>query len=143
MMHFMKQDWITNHIKQIGKKKKDLATALGLPHTRISEIIAGKRQLKVSEVDIFATFMEITRDQVLAKFSMLEISGSIIHPSSNEPRLSVVSTGFSEKREHYQYKKSKIQKELEKRLLENFRTLNNKDRVAFLKMSEVYANKKK
>ncbi|MEP3246746.1 MAG: helix-turn-helix domain-containing protein [Sneathiella sp.] len=42
--------WIEARLKQVNKRKKDLAEAMGLPNNRISEIIRGKRRILASEV---------------------------------------------------------------------------------------------
>lgn len=68
-MAVMKRIWVSDRIKQLGKKKKDLAQSLGLPHTRISDIISGLRALKVTEVKPFADFMEMPIDEVIKRFS--------------------------------------------------------------------------
>ena len=68
-MSSFKRDWISKHIRDMGKRKKDLAEALGLPHTRISDIINGTRALKVTEVKRFADFMNMTTEEVLCRFS--------------------------------------------------------------------------
>ena len=71
-MTVMRRNWISDRIKFLGKKKKDLAEALGLPHTRISDIIAGTRALKVTEVKAFADFMEMAFEDVIKRFSNAE-----------------------------------------------------------------------
>ncbi len=68
-MGTLKRVWISDRIRELGKKKKDLAEALGLPHTRISDIVNGTRALKVTEVKPFADFMNMSFDDVLRRFS--------------------------------------------------------------------------
>lgn len=67
-----KRIWISRRIVELGKKKKDLAEALGLPHTRISDIINGNRSLKITEISSFADFMDMSCSEVLSRFSMKE-----------------------------------------------------------------------
>ena len=67
-----KRIWISRRIAEMGKKKKDLAEVLGLPHTRISDIINGNRSLKITEISPFADFMDMSYSEVLSKFSMKE-----------------------------------------------------------------------
>ena len=69
-MSSKKRIWVSNRVKELGKKKKDLAETLGLPHTRISDIISGNRALKLTEVKGFADFMEMSFEEVLNRFSM-------------------------------------------------------------------------
>lgn len=64
-----KRSWISDRIRELGKKKKDLAEVLGLPHTRISDIISGNRALKVTEVEPFASFMDMGIEEVLSCFA--------------------------------------------------------------------------
>jgi len=68
-MTLKKRSWISDRIRQLGKKKKDLAEVLGLPHTRISDIISGNRALKVTEVESFADFMDMGIEEVLSCFA--------------------------------------------------------------------------
>lgn len=69
-MSMKKRIWVSDRVKELGKKKKDLAETLGLPHTRISDIISGTRALKVTEVKPFADFMNMSFEEVLNRFSM-------------------------------------------------------------------------
>ncbi len=46
----MEQNWIADRLAELGKKKSELAQALGLPPTRISEILRGRRDVHVSEL---------------------------------------------------------------------------------------------
>lgn len=68
-MTIKKRIWISDRIRQLGKKKKDLAEVLGLPHTRISDIISGNRALKVTEVEPFSDFMDMQIEEVLSCFA--------------------------------------------------------------------------
>ena len=67
---YKKRIWVSDRIKELGKKKKDLAETLGLPHTRISDIISGNRALKLTETKRFADFMEMSFEEVLSRISM-------------------------------------------------------------------------
>ena len=69
-MSNLKRLWISDRIADQGKKKKDLAEALGLPHTRISDIINSKRSLKITEIKPFADFMNMSYSEVLSRFSL-------------------------------------------------------------------------
>lgn len=46
----MEQTWIADRLAELGKKKLELAQALGLPPTRVSEILRGRRDIHVSEL---------------------------------------------------------------------------------------------
>ncbi|MDG1996577.1 MAG: helix-turn-helix transcriptional regulator [Emcibacteraceae bacterium] len=69
-MSELKRIWISDRIADQGKKKKDLSEALGLPHTRISDIINSKRSLKITEIKPFADFMNMSYSEVLSRFSL-------------------------------------------------------------------------
>ncbi len=61
----MEQIWIAERLAEIGKKKSELAQALGLPPTRISEILRGRRDIHVSEVLPLARFLDMDPMTVL------------------------------------------------------------------------------
>lgn len=52
-------EWIQARLDSLGKKNKALAEAMGVAESRVSEMIAGGRLLKVEEVDAFARVLEI------------------------------------------------------------------------------------
>ena len=62
--------WIEERLKSLKKKKGDLAAALDLPNSRITELIKGERQLRLTEVPIFADFMMMPHEEVIVKFSL-------------------------------------------------------------------------
>jgi hypothetical protein len=61
----MEQIWIAERLAEIGRKKSELAQALGLPPTRISEILRGRRDLHVTEVLPLARFLDMDPMTVL------------------------------------------------------------------------------
>ncbi len=61
----MKRLWIENRLKEIGKKKSRLGTDLGLPPSRISEIISGKRRIQTHEVAQLSIFLQIDVTTIL------------------------------------------------------------------------------
>jgi len=46
----MEQQWIADRLAELGKKKAELAQALDLPPTRISEILRGRRDIHIREI---------------------------------------------------------------------------------------------
>ena len=60
----MKRSWIEHRLKHLGHTKGDLAQAMDLPPSRISEILSGKRALKISELSQLATFLELPLHQI-------------------------------------------------------------------------------
>ncbi len=61
----MKRLWIENRLKEIGKKKSHLGADLGLPPSRISEIISGKRRIQTREVAQLSIFLKIDVTTIL------------------------------------------------------------------------------
>lgn len=61
----MEQTWIADRLAELGKKKTELAQALGLPPTRISEILRGRRDVHVAELLPLARFLEMDPMTVL------------------------------------------------------------------------------
>jgi len=61
----MEQTWIAERLAELGKKKTELAQALTLPPTRISEILRGRRDVHVAEILPLARFLEMDPMTVL------------------------------------------------------------------------------
>lgn len=61
----MEQNWIADRLAELGKKKSELAQALELPPTRISEILRGRRDVHVSELLPLARCLEMDPMTVL------------------------------------------------------------------------------
>lgn len=64
------REWIELRIVELqkrGKKKTKggLMKALGLPSTRFSEIKKGKRTIQTKEIDTVATYLEMSREDVM------------------------------------------------------------------------------
>ena len=60
----MKRSWIERRLKHLGHTKGELASAMDLPPSRISEILSDKRALKVSELNQLALFLELPLCQI-------------------------------------------------------------------------------
>ena len=58
-------EWISERLKALGKKKSELAEAIGLPASRVSEIISGRRTLKGQEIKSAARFLECSPEKLL------------------------------------------------------------------------------
>lgn len=52
--------WIEARLKAVGAKKIDLAAAISVPPTRITEIIAGNRKVKSNEVGPLARVLKMS-----------------------------------------------------------------------------------
>lgn len=64
-MHVMKREWIEKRLKALGKKKIELARQLGLPHTRVTEIIKGTRSILSKEIPGTAMLLEMSEADLL------------------------------------------------------------------------------
>lgn len=64
-----KNKWIKDRLEELGKKSNGLARALKLPSPRITDIINGTRRLQASEVPPLAAFLELSENDVLARFN--------------------------------------------------------------------------
>lgn len=73
----MLTEWLRVGLKKPGKTNTGLATALGLPQSRVAEMKSGKRKIKASELNVIATYLE-------------EPLPSSILPSSTQRKVQVV-----------------------------------------------------
>ena len=82
----MRNDWLAQRLKEIGKTGQGLANALGINKSRISEIIGGRRGVKADEIITIAAYLEMNERDVISLLSgrRLEPSGSLAEqtPSS-------------------------------------------------------------
>ena len=65
-------DWIREGLKKPGKTQSGLASHLGIAHPQITQLLKGKRKLKVDEIPRIATYLE------------MDPPGSEISPSSSK-----------------------------------------------------------
>jgi hypothetical protein len=65
----MRNKWLKDRIKQIGKTQMGLGKVLGLPRSRISEMITGERKISAAEVPTVASYLEWPVERVLAHLS--------------------------------------------------------------------------
>lgn len=72
------QEWIKERMKSLKIRQSDLASALGLPGPRVSEIIHGRRLVKLEEAQPLADALEMPVSEVL-----IRISGEL--PTKNAP----------------------------------------------------------
>lgn len=70
MMRFMDRRWISDRIDEIGSSQRAVAKALKLPQPRISEIIAGKREIKLSEVAPLAQALGLSVGAVMSNLGI-------------------------------------------------------------------------
>jgi plasmid maintenance system antidote protein VapI len=62
--------WMRERLGELDKSGADLARALGIPKSRVSEMLAGKRRLQPNEIRPVARFLEIPEAQVVANLSV-------------------------------------------------------------------------
>ena len=63
----MSRLWIADRLKDLNKQKQDLGLAIGLPASRITELLNGKRKFQIHEIVQLAIFLEMEMGIVLAK----------------------------------------------------------------------------
>lgn len=66
----MSREWIKDRLKDLKKTQVGLAKKLNLPHARISEMINGKRSLKLIEAPAFAEYMKMSIEEVMSRFGL-------------------------------------------------------------------------
>lgn len=86
--------WIDQRLRQLGKTKMGLAEALGLEPARITEIIQGKRAVKVSEIPRMARHLDMDAGAVLAALAGESPPPAVVPPSGPAvPVIGHVQTG--------------------------------------------------
>lgn len=61
----MANQWIEDRLLALGKTKSGLAEAMGVAPSRVSEIVGGRRNIALSELDKIAQFLNLSREKVL------------------------------------------------------------------------------
>ena len=84
----MRNKWLKDRIKAVGKSQADLARALGLPTPRVSEMISGVRRISSHEIPQLARFLEWPESTVLQHIANLrgdEVFTPNVRPSILKP----------------------------------------------------------
>ncbi len=68
-MKNMRNDWLRERIKSLGKTGQGLANALGVNKARVSEIIGGRRGVKAEEVPAIAAYLDLSEAEVIARLA--------------------------------------------------------------------------
>lgn len=63
----MRNRWIKERLVELSKTQADLARHLGLPRSRINEMIKGEREIQTDEVGRVAAFLQLTESEVLRR----------------------------------------------------------------------------
>lgn len=61
----MQGKWLAKRLKVLGKKNRGLAKHLGIPDSRVTEIIKGDRAIQVNELAALADFLEWSNDELM------------------------------------------------------------------------------
>lgn len=65
----MANPWINDRLRALRRGKGELARALGVDPARVSEIIAGRRNVQVAELPRLAAFLEMPPDELLVRLT--------------------------------------------------------------------------
>ena len=71
----MANPWINNRLKALRRGKGELARALGVDPARVSEIIAGRRNVQVAELPKMAAFLDMPANELLSQLTR-EVGGA-------------------------------------------------------------------
>lgn len=74
----MRNDWLAQRLKELGKTGQGLANALGVNKSRISEIIGGRRGVKADEVIAMALYLEMSERDIVTL-----LSGRTLDPNAD------------------------------------------------------------
>jgi SOS-response transcriptional repressor LexA len=77
MIEKLMRKWIADRIKELGTSQAKVANEMGLTQSRIAEMVAGRRQLKSTEIADFARALDMPEEQANTFFQTgrLESSG--------------------------------------------------------------------
>lgn len=70
----MARHWIEQRLIELNKSKADFARALGLPQSRVSELVSDRRTLKVEELPTVAKFLEISVGEIVSLLTGIDRS---------------------------------------------------------------------
>jgi len=61
--------WIAERLRDssVAVKKQDLAKALGVPPTAVTDILNNRRQIKLSELPALSRLLKLTYEQIIAR----------------------------------------------------------------------------
>ncbi len=63
----MRQEWLARRLEHMrpGRSQRGLARAIGIPPSRASEIVSGKRRIAVTEVPAVAGYLRMRVEDVV------------------------------------------------------------------------------
>jgi transcriptional regulator with XRE-family HTH domain len=62
--------WLRERLGELGRSSADLARALGIPKSRVSEMLAGRRRLQPHEIQPIARFLQLTEAQIIENLGL-------------------------------------------------------------------------
>lgn len=65
----MANDWISARLKSLRITKGSLARSLGIDPARVSEIVAGRRNVQVSELPVMADILQMSTEELVARLA--------------------------------------------------------------------------
>ena len=83
----MTRTWIADRLQDIGSSQADLGRALSLPSSRVSEIIGGRREIKLSEIAPLAQALKMTIQEAMGRL------GAGAHDAPTVPLVGRVGAG--------------------------------------------------
>ncbi|GLQ07522.1 hypothetical protein GCM10007924_27430 [Sneathiella chinensis] len=83
-------------MSEIGKKKTELGAALGLPPSRITDIIKGRRRIQSHEIPELSLFLDLSQNFILQKIRLDQNESPGIPPGRTEsiPVVGQISDDF-------------------------------------------------
>lgn len=76
----MRNDWLKDRLKEIGKTGKGLADALGVAPARITEMVNGGRDISAREIPTMASYLQLAEATLLAW-----VTGGALAPAALRP----------------------------------------------------------
>jgi len=65
----MSNEWISARLKSLRVTKGSLARSLGIDPARVSEIVAGRRNVQVAEIPVMAEILQMSTEELVARLT--------------------------------------------------------------------------
>jgi SOS-response transcriptional repressor LexA len=70
----MSNEWISARLKSLRITKGSLAKSLGIDPARVSEIVAGRRNVQVSELPVMAEILQMSTEDLVARLTPRKVA---------------------------------------------------------------------
>jgi SOS-response transcriptional repressor LexA len=70
----MSNEWISTRLKSLRITKGSLAKSLGIDPARVSEIVAGRRNVQVSELPVMADILQMSTEDLVARLTPRKVA---------------------------------------------------------------------